>query len=431
LLRSALAHVSAFGAITDGNTGISFVRNCFTKKTFRYTIGSSIYMPVHSAHTEPVSHEQYTSSLDSEGNKDEHVSSSSESEKAQSAGSSENYPRESNTETSGNTNEAAHLGDLGYENLPENSHQSSPAQNFFNSAPDRQPGESLGNSSPMEQIVNHLSPQDTLNLSLANKSVNAKLGQTGRQFMDAAYKNPKGNLPALLGKNSEPSEHAEMAYKMAGLDPQTKLQPHLGGGSLQGKDFRNQGGGFIGKHETPAQTQEELDAQNSQKKANHEKLLQENERKKQAGEPTKPVGAFKPKKNPTPAAPSGAEFEYHPGGGIHSDKIPSSEAMGGAYFKVDPAGIPNSHKSSGGKPKGSTESDGYRIARYGAFTTSAKIGHFYDNIPDQGADPSRKHSALSARDLIEKGSAAERNGDEDLAKEYQQEAQQRMNEKTV
>jgi short subunit dehydrogenase len=38
---------------------------------------------------------------------------------------------------------------------------------------------------------------------------------------------------------------------------------------------------------------------------------------------------FKPKPTPNSAAPSGAKFEYHPGGGIHSNKIPSSQAMGG------------------------------------------------------------------------------------------------------
>jgi hypothetical protein len=96
----------------------------------------------------------------------------------------------------------------------------------------------------------------------------------------------------------------------------------------------------------------------------------------------------------------------------------------GAYFKVDP----QKTQAQGGKNSGktSTQSEGYRIGRYGSFTT----GHFYDNIPDKGADPSRKYSSLSAEDLVSKGSAAEKAGNTDLAKEYQEEAKKRIEEKS-
>jgi hypothetical protein len=136
---------------------------------------------------------------------------------------------------------------------------------------------------------------------------------------------------------------------------------------------------------------------------------------------------FKPKPTPNSAAPSGAKFEYHPGGGIHSNKIPARR-WGGAYFKVDP----QKNQAQGGKNSGktSTQSEGYRIGRYGSFTTGGQTGHFYDNIPDKGADPSRKYSSLSAEDLVSKGSAAEKAGNTDLAKEYQEEAQKRMEEKS-
>lgn len=312
------------------------------------------------------------------------------------------------------------------------------ANGFYN-LPDRTPKQSLGDLSPTEKIVSHLSPQDTLNWSLANKAMNEKLGETGRQFMDTAYKNPQGNLPAFLG-SSDPSEQAPMAYKMAGLDPQTKLQPYLGQGSLEKQDFRNQNGGFIGMHETPGQTQAELDKQNEDKRTSHDQAKQKIEQRRQElqdqGVPEKRwpklPAEFKPKTTPNSAAPSGAKFEYHPGGGIHSNKIPSSQAMGGAYFKVDP----QKNQAQGGKKSGkksgttSTESEGYRIGRYGSFTTGAQTGHFYDNIPDKGADPSRKYSSLSAEDLVSKGSAAEKAGNTDLAKEYQEEAQKRMEEKS-
>jgi hypothetical protein len=109
---------------------------------------------------------------------------------------------------------------------------------------------SFGNLSPMERIASHLSPGDLGNALQASKGWNAKFQQTGRNFMDPLYENPDKNLPELLGKKSEPSEKADLAYKMAGLDPQTELRTSLGMGSTQGKEFAD-GGGFFAKHVKP------------------------------------------------------------------------------------------------------------------------------------------------------------------------------------
>jgi hypothetical protein len=145
---------------------------------------------------------------------------------------------------------------------------------------------------------------------------------------------PKEIYPRLSDRPILLSKHP---WPMAGLDPQTKLQPYLGQGSLAQQDFRNQNGGFIGMHETPAQTQAELDKQNEDKRTNHDQAKQKIEQMRQElkdqGVPEKRMPKlppeFKPKPTPNSAAPSGAKFEYHPGGGIHSNKIPSSQAMGG------------------------------------------------------------------------------------------------------
>jgi hypothetical protein len=147
--------------------------------------------------------------------------------------------------------------------------------------------------------------------NLPDRTPEQSLGKpSGRQFMDTAYKKPQGELLAFVG-SSDPSEQAPMAYKMAGLDPQTKLQPYLGQGSLAKQDFRNQNGGFIGTHETPAQTQAELDKQNEDKRTSHDQAKQKIEQKRQElkdqGVPEKRMpklpAEFKPKPTPNSAAP--------------------------------------------------------------------------------------------------------------------------------
>jgi len=165
---------------------------------------------------------------------------------------------------------------------------------------------------------------------------------------------------------------------MAGLDPYSELHTSLGRGSLAGKQFKD-GGGFIAEQLNPAQTQEEADAQHAARvkryDARHFKLKAEAEAK---GEPPPP---YNPPKKPElkQAAPSGASFEFHRGGGEHSNKIPPSKAMGGAYFKVEPKSNDNAKRKKG-------TSNAYRVARYGEFTTGAKTGRYWDSIPAKGTE---------------------------------------------
>lgn len=273
-------------------------------------------------------------------------------------------------------------------------------------------------SNVVAQIIDLLPVKDVGSASRVSKGWRGKFQQVGRGFMNALYRQPSERIPRLLpsvrdwaegrGRPADPKLASPLVYKMAGLDPLTRLQVALGSQSKSaaaGKHFLTGQGGFIAHELEPAETDQDADLK-------HQTALKNYRERKERGEkvgPTEPV-----RKPPKPPTPTDRLIEYHPGGGVHSNyaQVPPTEAMGGSYFKVeDPA----------------TKGDNYRFARYGPFKSGKVPGHFWDPLkpsPEQDADPELVN--LSAEALATLGARAEREGNTELAGRCLQEAQRRL-----
>jgi hypothetical protein len=289
----------------------------------------------------------------------------------------------------------------------------------------------------MSRIVDYLPVKDVGSAASVSKGLRSKLQETGRAFMNPLYHNPEETVPKLLpsveawakgeGPPAEPKAKSELVYKMAGLDPQTKLDTGLGkqSKSTGGKKFL-QGGGFFAHEMKVGETAEEAEEK-------YQASLRTYEDRKSKGlrvgpnRPTKkePIAPTQTGYVPTETGyeqsgygpdKTGYGVEYHPGGGVHSNyEVETTGAMGGSYLKVE-------------KPGKKSENPSYRFARYGPFESGEKTGYFWDPLKPPKDPVDRELGALSAKELVKEGASKEIEGNTEEAKKYTQEARNRLEE---